>query len=121
MAADPQEFDLAYRLLDHDLVDCEGRRCGKVDDIELAGEAGENTYVDAIRSGPGALPQRFNRRLRRLARRIFKTGFARVPEAAISEIESAVELDRTAHELELGEGDRRLADLFGGQAEGGPR
>jgi hypothetical protein len=118
--AEPQDIDLAYRLLDLDVIDAEGRRCGKVDDIELIGEPGENTYVNAIRTGPGALPQRFNPRLRRLARRIFKGSFTRISEEAIDDFAAAVELNQSARELGLGAGDRRLAELFGGQRQGGP-
>ena len=32
-----QELDVGLGLLDHQLVDCEGRRCGNVDDLELEG------------------------------------------------------------------------------------
>ncbi len=63
------ELDLAYRLLDLDLIDSEDRRCGKVDDLELSGGPGQPTYVAAIIAGPGALPARFPRRLRRHAAR----------------------------------------------------
>ena len=31
------EFDLALGVLDHQLVDSEGRNCGNVDDLEIAG------------------------------------------------------------------------------------
>jgi hypothetical protein len=53
---DFEQVDLAYRLLDLDLVDREGRRCGKVDDLEFSGRPGEPLHVDAIVTGPGALP-----------------------------------------------------------------
>ena len=52
MAKPGMEIDLAYRLLDLDLVDSEGLRCGKVDDLELTGGPGEVTYVAAIVSFP---------------------------------------------------------------------
>lgn len=46
------------RLLDRQLIDRSGRRCGKVDDLEL--EPGEDgtLYVKAILTGPGALLER---------------------------------------------------------------
>ena len=31
------ELDLALGVLDHQLLDADGRRCGKVDDLELEG------------------------------------------------------------------------------------
>jgi hypothetical protein len=30
-------IDLGLGLLDHQIVDCDGLRCGKVDDLEVAG------------------------------------------------------------------------------------
>ena len=107
------QIDLAYRLLDLDLVDSDGRRCGKVDDVVLDGTPGASTYVAAVRAGPGALPQRFIRRLRRPARRLFGEAYTDVPSSVIEDFDSAVELAETAEELGLGWGDRRLAGLFG--------
>jgi hypothetical protein len=115
MSAAPEELDLAYRLLDLDLVDREGLRCGKVDDLELEGEPGEPTYVAAIVSGYGALPARFPRRFRRLAARVFRGRRIRVPSDLVEDFDAAVELRETAAKLGLGEGDRRLAALLGGE------
>jgi sporulation protein YlmC with PRC-barrel domain len=113
------ELDLAYRLLDLDLVDSEGRRCGKVDDLEFDGKPGEATYLAAVISGPGALPARFPRRfdLRRRAARIFRGGQTRVSWDQIEDFNATVELRKTAAELGLGEGDRRLAELIPGEEE----
>jgi hypothetical protein len=115
MAAENQneQIDLAYRLLDLDLVDSEGRRCGKVDDLELEGGPGELTYVAAIRTGPGALPARFQPRFRDFARRLLRSGFKSVPSALVDDFDSAVTLTETAEELGLAAGDRALADWFG--------
>jgi hypothetical protein len=103
------EIDLAYRVLDLDLVDSEGRRCGKADDIEIAGDPGETAYVAAIRSGPGALARRMPRRLRGLGDRLFGEGSTSIPWREVSEVgPGTVELDRTAADLGLGEGDRAV-------------
>jgi len=110
-----EQLDLAYRLLDLDLVDSEGRRCGKVDDIVLSGEPGKVAYVAGIRTGPGALPARFIRRLRKPARRIFSDGSTDVPSKLIEDFDAAVTLGATAQELDLGRGDRRLGRLLGGE------
>jgi hypothetical protein len=111
MAAD--ELDLAYRVLDLDLVDCEGRRCGKVDDLQLAGEPGETTYVAAIVSGPGALGRRFPRRLRRFGGRLFGDGKTSIGWGEVDEVgPGSVELQSTARELGLGEGDRAVIDAM---------
>ena len=107
------ELDLAYRVLDLDLVDREERRCGKADDLEIAGDPGETAYVAAIVSGPGALGRRFPRRLRRFGRRLFGGGSTSVSWADVAEIgPGAIELERTAAELGLGEGDRAVIDVL---------
>jgi sporulation protein YlmC with PRC-barrel domain len=106
-----RELDLAYRLLDLDLVDSEGIRCGKVDDLELDGDPGENTYVAAALTGYGALPRRFPRWARRFGARVFGSGVERVPWAKVEDFDSAVELRRPAQELGLGAGDRAAGRL----------
>jgi hypothetical protein len=106
-----EEIDLAYRVLDLDLVDSDGVRCGKVDDLELAGGPGEPAYVAAIRTGPGALARRLPRRLRRLGARVFGHGRSDVGWRDVAEVgPGAVKLERTAAELGLGEGDRALVE-----------
>jgi hypothetical protein len=63
-----ERLDLVYRVLDLQLVDVDGRRCGKVDDVELSGEPLRAT---ALLSGTGTFPDRLPRRLLpRLARRL---------------------------------------------------
>src|SRR4051812_6475428 len=116
--AERQEIDLASRLLVLDLIDSKDRRCGKVDDIEFEGGPGEPAYVSAVRSGLGALPPRFPRPLRRVARRLFGDSYTAVPSAEIEDVAGAVTLSKTAEELGLGEGDRRLVRLLerGGRA-----
>jgi hypothetical protein len=109
-----EQLDLAYRLLDLDLVDSEGRRCGKVDDIELSGGPGEPCYVEAIMAGPGAMPARFVRRLRGFARHIFRGSKTRISWGTVEDFDSAVHLNRTAAQLGLGRGDRDLARLVPG-------
>ena len=118
MAGAGQELDLAYRLLDLDLVDSEGRRCGKVDDLELDGGPGETTYVGAIVSGPDAMPARFPRRLRRWAARVFHGGESKIGWDQVEKFDAVVELRSTAAQLGLGEGDRKLAALVPGGEEG---
>jgi hypothetical protein len=52
------ELDLAFGLLDHQIVDAEGRRCGKVDELEIEGGPGETPQVRAILVGSGAWTDR---------------------------------------------------------------
>jgi hypothetical protein len=56
---------LALSLLDRQLVDSDGRACGKVDDLELEpmpSEPDGPLYVTAIHCGPGALLTRLGAR-----------------------------------------------------------
>jgi hypothetical protein len=99
--AEHEQLDLAYRLLDLDLVDSEGIRCGKVDDLVLTGEPGEPTYVAAIRTGYGALPARFPRRLRSLARRLLGDNATDIPSRAVEDFDARVELNAPMRELGL--------------------
>jgi hypothetical protein len=107
------ELDLAYRLLDLDLVDDDGRRCGKVDDLEISGAPGETAYVGALIAGPGALARRFPRKLRGVGARLFRGGTTRVDWREVGEIAAAVSLESSAEDLGLAEGDRALKAAAG--------
>jgi hypothetical protein len=72
-------FEVAYRLLDTELIDAEGRRCGRVDDLEIEGEPGGAAQLTAILSGPGVWEGRMPRPLRRVAARVFGDDYVRVP------------------------------------------
>jgi sporulation protein YlmC with PRC-barrel domain len=103
------ELDLAFGLLDHQLLDAEGRRCGKVDDLEIEGGPGETPVVTAILVGPGAWTGRG--RLGRLAARLGGGSIVRVPWEAVGEISAGIALKQRAEELGLGRGDDRAAPL----------
>jgi len=99
------ELDLALGVLDHQLLDADGRRCGKVDDLELERRANGELRVVAILSGaaawrgrgwPGALAARLARR-----------SLARVPWEDVQSLDAAVRLRRPATELGLASGDDR--------------
>jgi len=98
------EIDLALGVLDHQLVDADDRRCGKVDDLELAGDA-----VETILTGPPAW--RGRGLLGRLAARLARGQTVRIPWAEVAKIDSAVRLRKSAHELRLGRGDDRARGL----------
>jgi hypothetical protein len=78
-------IDLGLGLVDHQLVDSEGRRCGKVDDLELTGIREGGPQVAEILVG------------RRRA--------VHVPWEEVAKVDSGVHLRRTAEELRLGRGD----------------
>jgi sporulation protein YlmC with PRC-barrel domain len=100
------EIDLGLGVLDHQLMDSEGRRCGNVDDLELEGVATGEPRVVAILTGPPAWRGRgvFGR----LAARIARGELVRVPWGEVAAIKACVHLRKPAKELRLGRGDDRL-------------
>ena len=100
-----REVDLALGLLDHQLVDSEGRRCGNVDDLEL--DTGKDLpRVEAILVGPPVWKGRGL--LGRLLASFSSARTVRVPWREVERIDSAVHLRKTASEYGLGRGDDRL-------------
>lgn len=99
------QFDIGYWLLDDEIIDADGRRCGRVDDVELEGRPGEPAEISAIITGPGAFPDRLPRRLSPLARRLFNDQVVVVPWSAIEDIDVVVRLKGKGEELGLGRGD----------------
>jgi sporulation protein YlmC with PRC-barrel domain len=97
---------LGHNILDHQLLDKDGRRCGNVDDLAV-----EGAEVVAIYSGPGYWPARAGW-LGRLAGWIGGSGRVRVPWEEVERIDSAIHLRRTAVEYGLGKGDDRLRPFF---------
>ncbi len=102
-----EELDLALGILDHQLLDRDGRRCGNVDDLAIEGGPGEDAEVVAILSGPGVWPNRAGL-LGRLAGRIGGGGRVRVPWSEVAEVESHVLLKKRAADYGLGAGDDRV-------------
>lgn len=107
-------MDLVYRVLDEQLVDVDGRRCGRVDDLEFDGGLGDPPRLHAILSGSGTWHRRLPRPLRKLGERIFGTGVSgrdviRVPWEQVEDISSVIRLKAKARELGLVQGDRRDA------------
>ena len=99
------EIDFGLGVLDRQLLDANGRRCGKVDDLELEGVASGDPRVVAILVGPGAW--RGRGRLGRLAAWAARGRLVRVPWSQVHEVRAGIELRGTAGELRLGRGDDR--------------
>ena len=102
-------IDLGLGILDHQLVDSDGRECGKVDDLELDGLDEKRPHVAAILVGPPAWRSRG--RLGRMAARLSKARLVRIPWSEVAEIAADVRLRKTAPELRLGRGDDRARRL----------
>lgn len=99
---------LVKEIVDHQLIDRDGRRCGNVDDLELAGGPGEELVVAAILSGPGMFRQRLpaaGRPLAWLLERLFGRGVTRLPWDEVAGHDGAVKLRKHASDYGLGAGD----------------
>jgi sporulation protein YlmC with PRC-barrel domain len=103
------EIDLGLGVLDHQLVDSDGRRCGKIDDLELEGIRDGEPRVVAILTGPPAW--RGRGLVGRLAARVARGELKRVPWEEVAEVKADVRLRKPAPELGLGRGDDRLRPL----------
>jgi sporulation protein YlmC with PRC-barrel domain len=101
------KLDLGHAVLDRQLLDSEGRRCGNVDDLAIVGGPGEEAYVVALFSGPGAWKQRGGP-LGRFASWLGRGKVVRVPWEEVAEVESHVRLKKTAPEYGLGRADDRV-------------
>ena len=101
-----RRLDAALQLLDHQLIDRDGRLVGKVDDLELTENDDGEWVVTAILSGPGALGPRLPGVLGRSAlawwRRLHEDRDpqpARIRWSAVAEIGSSVKLSTARVDL----------------------
>jgi len=101
-----KKLHLGHNVLDHQLLDKDGRRCGNVDDLAI-----EGAEVVAILSGPGYWPNRGGW-LGRAAGFIGRSKRVRIPWQEVAKVDSGVHLRRTAPEYGLGTGDDRLRPLI---------
>ena len=106
---------LDKQVLDHQLLDCHGRRCGNVDDLELEGRPGERLVVAAILSGPGEFRTRLGqvgRSVAWLLERLFGRGVTRIEWSEVSSHDGHIELHHAAKTYGLGAGDDRAGALI---------
>jgi sporulation protein YlmC with PRC-barrel domain len=102
-----EELDLALAVLDHQLLDRDGRRCGNVDDLAIEEGPGTSAWVVALYAGPGAWRGRGGW-LGRLAAWMGGGKVVRIPWEEVVAVESHVKLRKTAPEYGLGRGDDRV-------------
>ena len=106
------EIDLGLGVLDHQLVDSELHRCGKVDDLELEGIQDGEPRVTAILAGPAWGERgRIGRLAAWVARRTGRRQVVHVPWSEVERIRFGVRLRRTSHELGLDRGEERARRL----------
>jgi sporulation protein YlmC with PRC-barrel domain len=101
-----ERIDLGLSLLDHQLIDAEGRRCGKVDDLDLGNVRDDAPTVRAILSGAPAW--RTRGRLGRLAAKLAGGKVVRIPWEEVEKVESTVHLKKPAGELGLARAEDRV-------------
>ena len=120
-------LEAGLQLLDRQLVDRNGRLCGKVDDLELTGpDENGDRYVSAILCGPGALLTRMKRRrLGRWLRRIVGSEFrssredpVRIPFSLVSDIGNHVTLAMDSEQVATFAAERWTRDHIIGHIPG---
>ena len=99
-------LDLGLVVLDQELVDAEGTKCGRVDDLELDGSPGDRLRLTGIVVGPATWAARAGR-LGALAARLYPGDETVVPWSEVDEVTQVVKLRKKDSELGLGEGDER--------------
>jgi sporulation protein YlmC with PRC-barrel domain len=103
----PRRLDLLRELLDHEVVDKDGRSCGMVDDLEFhAGDRGPELV--ALLVGPGAWAPRLPSLFALALQAVLGHGKVRVPWNQVGEIGETIRLQSTATELGLGRLDRKV-------------
>jgi sporulation protein YlmC with PRC-barrel domain len=103
------EVDIALGVLDHQLVDCDGNNCGKVDDLEIRGiDTGSPEVIEILVGGNA---WRSRGLLGRLAARIAGNA-VHVPWTEVAEVGAVVTLNKTAAALRLNRGDERWRPLI---------
>jgi sporulation protein YlmC with PRC-barrel domain len=120
--SEPRELLAGLHLIDHQIVDCDGRMAGKVDDLELelpdADDPGaEPPVVVAILSGAGALAGRLEGRLGRWvesidARLSAEGAPSRVPFELVTQVGSHVTVRVGRDDLETNRGERWARDTI---------
>ncbi len=118
--------DAGLTLLDRQVIDCDGRMAGKVDDLELeVPEGGGAPVVTAILAGPGALAHRLGGRLGAWIESVHARlqpssdpAPARVPFDTVVDIGSVVKLRVSKDDLELSRFEDWVRDHFIGRIPG---
>lgn len=127
--APPEVIDAGLSLLDRQVIDCDGRLAGKVDDLELTvPEGGGAPVVTAVLAGPGALAHRLGGRLGAWVESVHarlhlgpEPEPARVPFDTVVEVGATVKLGVPKDDLELSRFEHWVRDHFIGHIPGADR
>jgi sporulation protein YlmC with PRC-barrel domain len=92
-------MQLAREVLDKEIVDCDGFKAGKVDDLLLAVHAGEPPIVRAIVTQHGAVARQFGGTITRVSGWLRRRVLGFEPDVAPVEIpwEHVTRIDVTVH------------------------
>jgi hypothetical protein len=105
--------DIALTVLDHTLVDGNGERCGRVDDIELRLDQDGFCIPVAIVVGRESAERRLRGGLfGRVVRRLLPVEERRISWDQITEVTHVVKLQRAAGTYGLARAEARLAPFF---------
>jgi sporulation protein YlmC with PRC-barrel domain len=99
--------NLGLQLLDDQLIDSDGHRCGRVDDVELDGGVGRELRVAALLAGTGAWAGRVPRAASAVIPALLSAWIVRIPWDVVEDVSTAVKLSRSAWELGIGTNDGR--------------
>ena len=98
--------NLGLQLLDDQLIDADGGRCGRVDDVELKGGVGQGLRVDALLTGSGAWPGRVVP-VSSVIAAVASSWMVRIPWDAVEDVSTAVKLSQPADEFGIDTNDGR--------------
>lgn len=112
-------IDILYELMDQGLVDRDGRRCGRVDDIVVEDGFDRPPRVTALMAGGGAKSRHLWKPLHRLSLWLhIALGMhppiepVRIPWERVERVEADVFLDVSAAEAGLDRLNRAVAERF---------
>lgn len=108
---DPQDDVFSIRdILDSQLLTSDGRRIGRVADIEAEVRADDRLILTYLVAGPQALAGRINRHLRNLFRFFLRDRFEqRIPLSEVTKFGPTLHLRGKAKDYAVGQSDRWLA------------
>jgi hypothetical protein len=117
--SDREFVRIGLRILDEQLVDCAGRRCGRIEDLELDAELGQPARIVGILCGATAwkrrLPPRFSELIAGDPRNLKRVGWEHV-----AEMHNEIHLSLPEDELARAGGDSGRAPLAISQLMGMP-
>jgi sporulation protein YlmC with PRC-barrel domain len=113
------QVNLGLQLLDDQLIDSNGGRCGRVDDVELRGEVGKRLRVEALLTGSGAWARRVPRPVSAVIPAVFSAWMVRIPWDVVKDVSTAVRLSQPGRELGIDTDDGREVRWVNEEVPGG--